>query len=617
MGGGIGLAAATPELLAAVATLPPPVDRPGVDVDQEAEPAAGFGLGRFLRPYRLPLALGMALVVLDALAALAGPALVRAGLDRGVAGGSQRALWTVTGLFLALVLGDWVVEWAEQRYTGRTAERLLFALRIRIFAHLQRLGIDYYEREMAGRIMTRMTTDVESLSTLLQNGLINAIVSILTLVGVAVALLTMNLKLSLATYTILVPLVAATVVFRRLSNRAYGAARERIATVNANLQESVSGVRVAQAYGRQDRNIDDFRKVSQGHLDARMRAQRLVATYFPFVEMLSEVAAAVVLGVGTGLIHGGSLTTGQLVAFLLYLDLLFAPIQQLSQVFDTYQQARASVTQIGQLLATVPSVPEPASPVDPGRLRGGIRLVGVRFRYAGSPTDALAGVDLDIAPGESVALVGETGAGKSTVLKLLARFYDPTEGHVLVDGHDLADLDLGAFRRQLGYVPQEAFLFSGTVRDNIAYGRPEATDAEVEDAARAVGAHPFIAGLPGGYLHPVTERGRSLSSGQRQLIALARARLVDPAILLLDEATSTLDLASEARVVRAMGLVAQGRTSVLIAHRLQTAMGADRVIVIDDGRVVEQGSHHDLLARQGRYAAMWRAFEGGPALTGR
>jgi ATP-binding cassette subfamily B protein len=616
-GGGMGMMAATPELLASVAALPAPTDAPEVDVAQESRPDPDFRLGRFLRPYRVPLGLGFGLVVLDALAALAGPALVRSGLDRGVAGGSQRALWTITGLFLALVLGDWVVAWAEQRYTGRTAERLLFALRIRIFAHLQRLGIDYYEREMAGRIMTRMTTDVEALSTLLQNGLINAIVSILTLVGVAVVLLTMNLKLSLAAYTILVPLVAATIVFRRLSNRAYGAARERIATVNANLQESVSGVRVAQAYGRQDRNIDDFRTLSQDHLDARMRAQRLVATYFPFVEMLSEVAAAVVLGVGSGLIQGGTLTTGQLIAFLLYLDLLFAPIQQLSQVFDTYQQARASVTQIGRLLATTPSVPEPAAPVDPGRLRGAIRLSGVHFRYAGSPVDALAGVDLEIAPGESVALVGETGAGKSTVLKLLARFYDPTEGRVLVDGHDLADLDLGAFRRQLGYVPQEAFLFSGTVRDNIAYGRPEATDAEVEGAARAVGAHPFIAGLPGGYLHPVTERGRSLSSGQRQLIALARARLVDPVILLLDEATSTLDLASEARVVRAMGLVAQGRTSVLIAHRLQTAMGADRVIVIDDGRVAEQGSHDELLARGGRYAAMWRAFEGGPALTGR
>ena len=343
-----------------------------------------------------------------------------------------------------------------------------------------------------------------------------------------------------------------------------------------------------------------------------MRAQRLVATYFPFVEMLSELAAAVVLGVGAALIGDGGLSSGELVAFLLYLNLLFAPIQQLSQVFDTYQQARASVAQINALLAMEPSIAEPASPVDPGRLQGAIRFDGVRFRYATATTEALTGFDLDVRPGETVALVGETGAGKSTVLKLLARFYDPTGGRVLVDGHPLTELDLHAYRRQLGYVPQEAFLFSGTVRDNIAYGRPDATDAEVEEAARAVGAHPFIAGLPGGYLHPVTERGRSLSSGQRQLIALARARLVDPAVLLLDEATSTLDLASEARVTRAMGAVAHGRTTLLIAHRLQTAMSADRIVVIDGGRVVEQGGHRELLARGGRYAAMWRAFEGEP-----
>jgi len=602
--------APTPDLIEAVAALPPPVDRPEVDVAGESRPDPDFTLRRFLRPYRWPLVGGLVLVVLDTLATLAGPALVSTGIDRGVVARSQSGLWVASAAFLGLVLADWVDVWALQRYTGRTAERLLFALRIRIFAHLQRLGIDYYEREMAGRIMTRMTTDVEALSTLLQNGLVTGVVAVLTLVGVAVVLMVMNVELWLATCTVLVPLVAATIWFRRLSDRAYGTARERIATVNANLQESVSGVRVAQAYGRQERNIDDFRRDAQGHLDARMRAQRLVATYFPFVEMLSEVAAAVVLGVGASLVDGGGLSAGELIAFLLYLDLLFSPIQQLSQVFDTYQQARASLAKIGELLAIEPTVAAAAEPVDPGRLRGAVRLAGVHFRYPDAEADALDGVDLDIAAGESVALVGETGAGKSTVMKLVARFYDPTEGRVLVDGHVLTDLDPGSYRRQLGYVPQEPFLFSGSLRDNIAYGRPDATDAEVEEAARAVGAHDFIAGA-GGYHHPVTERGRSLSSGQRQLVALARARLVDPAILLLDEATSTLDLASEARVVQAMRLVATGRTSLIIAHRLQTAMGADRIVVIDGGRVVEQGSHDQLLARRGRYAAMWHAFEEG------
>ena len=628
MGGRMGaehmaLVSATPELLEAVAALPPADADPGVDVEHESQPDPDFRLSRFLRPYRPQLAAGMGLVVFDAVATLAGPFLVRSGIDDGVLAGSRRGLWIATAFYLAVVLADWVAVRAQQRHTGRTAERLLFALRLRIFAHLQRMGLDFYEREMGGSILTRMTTDVEALSTLLQNGLINAVVSILSLVGVAVVLVLMDMQLSLATGAVLLPLVMATVWFRRRSDQAYGTARERIAVVNANLQESVSGVRVTQAYAREERNIDDFRQVARQHLDARMDAQRLVATYFPFVEFLSEAAGAVVLGVGAHLVASGSLSPGELVAFLLYLSQLFSPIQQLSQVFDTYQQASVSLGQIGDLLSTPPSIPVPADPLVPDRIDGDIVFESVRFRYPGANADALDGVDLHIEAGRTVALVGETGAGKSTILKLVARFYDATEGRVLIDGLPLVDLDLGAFRRWLGYVPQEAFLFTGTIRDNIAYGRPEATDTEVEEASRAVGAHEFVAGLPGGYHHHVSERGRSLSSGQRQLIALARARLVDPAILLLDEATSTLDLVSEARVVRAMGLLSRGRTTVLIAHRLQTAMGADRIIVIDNGSVVEDGTHSDLLAAGRRYSAMWRAASrgdrpnrpGGPAGT--
>ena len=638
----------TPELLEAVAALPPSTDRPStraLDAVAWAAPADrtpatfadvsvrypdteigkgtgdarvgprtgapavadGFSLRRFLRPYRRQLGVGLGLVVLDTLAALAGPALVRSGLDKGVVGGSEAALWAASAAFLAVVLANWVNVYAEQRYTRRTAEELLFGLRVGIFRHLQGLGLDYYDREMPGRIMTRMTTDVESLSTLLQNGLISAVVSMLSFGGVAVAMLLMNVPLTLAAMVVLLPLVGATIWFRRLSAAAYDTARDRIATVNSNLQESLSGVRVAQAYGREKRNIGDFRKVTRDYFDARLGAQRLVATYFPFVELLSEVAAVVVLGVGAQQIRSGYLTPGELVAFLLYLNQLFSPIQQLSQVFDTYQQARASMTQVGQLLATPSSTPRPARPIRVGRVTGALRFDGVRFRYPGTDADALAGLDLDIHPGERIALVGETGAGKSTIVKLVARFYDPTDGAVLVDGVPLTDVDLDAYRRQLGYVPQEVFLFSGTIRDNVAYGRPGVTDAEVEAAARAVGAHELIAGLPGGYLHPITERGRSLSAGQRQLIALARAHLVDPAILLLDEATSNLDLVTEARVTRAM--LSEGRTTLLVAHRLPSAAGADRVVVVDGGRIVEQGHHAELLARGGRYAEMWRAFE--------
>ena len=423
------------------------------------------------------------------------------------------------------------------------------------------------------------------------------------------------------------PLIVATIWFRNKSQRAYERARDRIAAVNANLQESLSGVRVSQAFVREERNQEGFREVAGEYLDARMDAQRLVAFYFPFVEFLSEVAAAAVLGLGAYLVSHNLVTAGSVIAFLLYLDLFFSPIQQLSQVFDTYQQARASMAKIDELMRTPTATPPPATPATPGRLRGEITFDHVRFSYPTGvgealsgfddvhfayPTgvgEALAGVDLEIRPGETVALVGETGAGKSTIVKLVARFYDVTSGHVRIDGTDIRDLDLTAYRQQLGYVPQEAFLFSGTIRDNIAYGRSDAADEEVEDAARAVGAHDFIASLPGGYLHAVSERGRSLSSGQRQLIALARARLVDPRILLLDEATSNLDLATEAKVQRAMGIVASGRTTLLIAHRLQTARTADRIVVVDNGTITAEGTHDELLADPtSAYARMWEAF---------
>ncbi|MDQ1396949.1 MAG: ATP-binding cassette, subfamily bacterial, partial [Acidimicrobiaceae bacterium] len=598
MGGGMALAA-TPELLAAVAALPPADDDPEVDVAAESASDDRFTLGRFTRAYRRPLGIGIGLVVLDTLLTLAGPFFVRQGIDHGVTRASEAALWVASASFLAVTLLDWVDTWAYTRYTGRTAERMLFALRVRIFSHLQRLSVDFYDKEMAGRVMTRMTTDVEALSQLLQNGLINAVVSIFSFLGVLIVLAFMNPRLMLAAMAVLPPLVIATVWFRRNSAKAYDRARDRIGAVNANLQESLSGVRVAQAYGRESRNMRSFREVAAEYLDARLDAQKLVAIYFPFVLLLASVADAIVLGVGSRLVGESAITAGAVIAFLLYLDQFFSPIQQLSQVFDTWQQARASMQKINELMATPSGTPAPAHPVDPGRLTGSVRFEGVRFSYPGAPVEALRGVDLEVVPGETVALVGETGAGKSTVIKLVARFYDVTGGRVLIDGVPVSELDLGAFRRQLGYVPQEAFLFSGTIRDNVAYGRPDAPDVEVEEAARAVGAHDFIAALPNGYLTPVTERGRSLSAGQRQLIALARARLVDPAILLLDEATSNLDLGTEAKVQRAMGIVAHGRTTLLIAHRLQTAMTADRIVVMDEGRVAEVGNHEELLEADG------------------
>ena len=596
----------TEELLEGVRKLPPATDAPA-DMGDVTAPDPHFRLGRLLRPVRTLLGGVIVLVGLDAAASIALPGLYQQGVDHGVRPGVESVVWLTAAIGAAVILLDWVVVFYQTRVTARAGETVLYSLRVRSYAHLQRLGLDYYERELSGKIMTRMTTDVDALSTFLQTGLAQAVISALTLFGISAALMFTDISLALYALSVLPVLIVATVIFRRLASAAYTEARERVSVVNADMQENVSGLRVAQAYSREEVSAAQFASRSDAYRRSRLRAQRYVATYFPFVTMLSGVAEAIVLVVGSTRVAQGTLAVGVLLAFLLYLNLFFSPIQQLSSVFDGYQQAKVGLQRISDLLRTPTTVPPATNPVAvPARLAGEVTFDAVDFSYPETESLALADVSLRVAPGETVALVGATGAGKSTAVKLVARFYDATGGKVSVDGMDVRNYDLAGLRHRMGVVPQEAHLFSGTVADNVRYGRPDASDAEVEAAVRAVGALDGVSALTAGFRQQVGERGRSLSAGQRQLVALARAELVNPDILLLDEATAALDPSTESAVLQATENLSRRRTTFVVAHRLATAARADRIMVLDHGRIIEHGSHEELLAAEGHYAHLWR-----------
>ncbi|GAC70786.1 putative ABC transporter permease/ATP-binding protein [Gordonia soli NBRC 108243] len=606
--GALGSMAATPELEAAVAALPPADEDPRVDIATARRENPHFTLRGLLNPVVGLLTLAIVCIGIDTLVGLAFPSLARTVID--AAGHSdQSTLWWATLIGVGLVGVGWVASSTMVLTTTRAGERVLYGLRVRSYAHLQRLGLDYYERELSGRIMTRMTTDVDALSTFLQTGLASAVIAALTLVGVSIALLLTDPLLGAVILPVFPVLIVATVIFRRIASRAYTRSRELVSVVNADFQENIAGIRTTQTYRHTDAATERFTGRTMEWVRARMVSQTAISVYFPFITFMSDIATAVAVAVGAHQIATGSLSAGTLVAFVLYLSMLFGPVQQLSQVFDGYQQAVVGLRRIGDLLSTPSSLsanPDGRTP-GPDGFDGEVELREVGFRYNSAARDALTDVDLTVPAGGSLALVGRTGAGKSTIVKLLARFYDPTTGSVRIDGSDLRDFTLESYRHRIGVVPQESHLFTGTVSSNIAYGRPDAGREEIAAAARAVGADRMIAALPGGMTHPIGERGQGLSSGQRQLVALARAELVEPDLLLLDEATATLDQATEALVLAAGEAVASRRTSVIVAHRLATAARADRILVVDDGRIVESGTHDELLSLGGRYRAFWDA----------
>jgi len=570
-------------------------------------------LWQLASPYKLRTILSFLTLLAATATALLPPWLAKYALDT-VAGGQGTdvvtsnpdltKLWWIVIAFVLAGLANWGTSYAQTYTTGWVGERMLADLRTRLFRHLQSLSLGFYERNRAGVLISRITNDVEALDQLVTDGVTTLVQNTLMLVGTAVVLFLLDWRLALATLSV-VPLMAiGTVIFRIRSTRAYRAVRERLAIVTATLAEDIAGMRTVQGFTRERAHVKRFRDVNERYRESNYETVFLNGLYFPFVDLLSSAATAVVLGYGGYLFFQGEVQIGTLLAFMLYVQNFFDPVQQLSQLYNTFLSAVAALDKIVDVLDEEPEVVDRPGAVALEHVAGHVVFEGVHFAYGRGP-EVLHGIDLDVPPGTTVALVGHTGAGKSTIAKLLARFYDPQAGRITVDGVDLRDVTQESLRRRLGVVPQEGFLFAGSVSENIAFGRPGATATEIVEAARMVGAHDFILRLEDGYETQLGERGNRLSLGQRQLVAFARALLADPRILVLDEATSSVDIGTERKIEHALRVLLSDRTAFIIAHRLSTIRDADVIVVLEHGRIVEQGTHDELLARRSLYRSLY------------